>query len=48
MYMGAYAYINRNLMDVEFVHILRKMENVENDIMTYKSRLWYNTPDSFI
>jgi hypothetical protein len=25
MYMGAYAYINRNLMDVEFVHILRKM-----------------------
>ena len=25
MYMGAYAYINRNLMDVECVHILRKM-----------------------
>ena len=24
MYMGAYAYINRNLMEVEFVHILRK------------------------
>jgi hypothetical protein len=23
--MGAYADINRNLMDVEFVHILRKM-----------------------
>ena len=54
MYMGVYAYINRNLMDVEFVHILRKnvveqdKENVENDIMTHKSRLWYNTPDSFI